>query len=213
MNENRNWTLAAAFAVSALVVTPQLAYSQERTGKQVVEQVCGACHMKGVKGAPKIGDKKAWAKRSKQGLTSLSETALNGIRQMPAHGGDPKLTDLEIARGVAYMVNQSGGKWVEPASLADLKAERTGAQVVQEQCSKCHKEGKNGAPKIGDKKAWAPRLSPGVDTLVAEAIRGHGGMPPRGEKADLTDRELKNAILYMYDPKAPPRSTAKTPAK
>ena len=61
------------------------------------------------RGAPKIGDKKAWTKRASQGLTSLTKSALQGIRQMPPHGGNPNLTDTEIERAITYMVNQSGG--------------------------------------------------------------------------------------------------------
>ena len=213
MNETPHWSLVAALGVSAMLMAPQVAQGQERTGKQVVEQVCGACHVKGVKGAPRIGDKKAWGSRASQGLTSLTETALKGIREMPAHGGSANVSDLEIARAVAYMVNRSGGKWAEPKSAKGQVAERTGAQVVKEQCSKCHQDGKDGAPKIGDRKAWSKRLSQGVEALVASAIRGHGGMPARGDKADLTDREVRNAILYMYDPKAPAKSVEKAASK
>lgn len=183
-----------------------------RTGKQVVEAVCASCHATGAKGAPKIGDRKAWSKRASQGLSSLTEHALKGIREMPSHGGNPNLTDLEIGRAVAYMVNQSGGKWVEPASAKAMAAERSGEQVVKAQCAKCHQEGVGGAPKIGDRNAWRPRLTQGIDNLVRSAIRGHGGMPPRGDKADLTDGEIRSAILYMYNPAAPVKKEAAAPA-
>ena len=79
-------------------------------------------------------------------------------------------------------------------------AERTGKQVVDAQCAKCHREGANGAPRIGDRDAWTQRLKGGLDSTVRSAIRGHGGMPARGEKADLTDSEVRNAILYMFNP-------------
>ena len=192
---------------SAFLVLAPFAHAQDRTGKQVVNEVCSSCHAKGLKGAPKIGDKKAWSARAAQGLTSLTDHALKGIREMPAHGGASNLSDLEIARAVTYMVNQSGGKWTEPASTKDLMAERTGPQVVKEQCAKCHEEGKGGAPKIGDQNAWRPRFTQGVEPLVRSAIRGHGGMPPRGDKADLTDSEIRAAILYMYNPTAPAKDT------
>lgn len=193
-------TLAAAALSVPLAASAQAA---ERSGKEVVDAVCASCHAKGVNGAPKIGDRKAWGKRAEQGLTSLTENALKGIRGMPSHGGKMDLTDLEIGRAVAYMVNQSGGKWVEPATAQDMMAERTGEQVVKGQCIKCHEKGVGGAPKIGDRKAWAPRLKQGMDALVASAIRGHGGMPPRGDKADLTDNEIRAAVNYMYNPSAP----------
>ena len=90
--------------------------------------------------------------------------------------------------------------------------ERSGAEIVQAQCSHCHAAGTAGAPKIGDKAAWVPRLNKGIDTLVHVAIRGHGGMPPRGGKADLTDTELRAALLYMFDPagsaKVPPQAAS-----
>jgi len=198
--------LVFACAVTAAPVA--FAQAAERSGKQVVDAVCASCHAKGakgVKGAPRIGDKKAWSVRASQGLSGLSEHAVKGIREMPAHGGSPTLTDLEIRRAVTYMVNRSGGKWVEPASAKQAKVERSGAQVVKEQCSKCHQDGKGGAPKIGERDAWTKRLSQGIDALVRSAIRGHGGMPPRGDKADLTDTEVRNAILHMYDPGAAAR--------
>lgn len=204
MTDTPRWLLAPIWLASAVFLGPQavLAQAPDRSGKDVVETVCAACHASGAKGAPKIGDTKAWSKRASQGLTSLTQNALKGIREMPSHGGSPKLTDLEIGRAVAYMVNQSGGKWVEPASAKDMAAERSGKQIVDAQCSKCHAKGTGGAPKIGDRAAWAPRLKDGLDGAVSSAIRGHGGMPARGDKADLTDNEIKSAINYMFNPTA-----------
>ena len=92
-----------------------------------------------------------------------------------------------------------------PGFAAAQPAERSGKEVVDAQCSKCHREGKGGAPKIGDRDAWVQRLKKGLDATVREAIRGHGGMPARGDKADLTDREVRNAILYMYYPGNAPK--------
>ena len=197
----------ALVAGAALAAPPDAA--AQRSGKEVVESTCINCHGTGAQGAPKIGDRQAWAKRSAQGLSSLTQSAIKGIRNMPAHGGNTGLTDLELARGVAYMVNASGGKWTEPASAKDLKAERSGAQVVKAQCHKCHQDGKGGAPKIGDREAWSMRLNQGIDRAVSSAIHGHGGMPPRGDKADQTDAEVRAAILYIFNPKAPAKTQAK----
>lgn len=199
--------MAALFLAYAPVVMHQ-AIAQEggRSGKEVVESSCVACHGEGRYGAPKIGDTEAWSKRASQGLTSLTKSALNGIRQMPAHGGAPELTDLEIGRAVTYMVNQSGGNWVEPASTDEMAATRSGEHIVKAHCSNCHRTGKGGAPKVGDKSAWIPRLNQGLDNLVQSAIRGHGGMPPRGGVANLTDSEIRGAIVYMFNPDAPAAS-------
>lgn len=189
--------VAAAVFLMSLGAKAQTA---ERSGKEVVDAVCAGCHATGVKGAPKIGDTRAWGKRSSQGLTGLTQHALKGMREMPSHGGKLDLTDLEIGRAVAYMVNQSGGKWKEPASAKDMAAERTGQQIVKAQCSKCHEKGVGGAPKIGDRAAWTPRLKDGMESAVRSAIRGHGGMPARGGLADLTDNEVRAAITYMFNP-------------
>ena len=200
----------AALLVLAMPVAsrPAIAQGAERSGNEVVQAVCASCHATGANGAPKIGDQKAWGKRASQGLASLTQHALDGIRKMPAHGGSPSLTDLEIARAVTYMINQSGGRWVEPASTKDLATERSGEQVVKSQCVKCHEGGLRGAPKIGDREAWIPRMKQGLDSLVRSAIRGHGGMPPRGGQANLTDSEIQAAVLYMFNPTVKPAADA-----
>jgi cytochrome c5 len=77
----------------------------------------------------------------------------------------------------------------------EAKAERTGEQVVQAQCAKCHGTGEGGAPKIGDRAAWTPRLQQGLNAAVASAISGHGGMPARGGLANLTDAEIRSAAV------------------
>lgn len=198
-------TLAVALAIAA---QPARAQREARSGKAVVDAVCIACHGSGANGAPKIGDKKAWSKRAAQGLTSLSRNAINGIRQMPPHGGNTGVTDFEIERAITYMVNQSGGDWYEPIDRASKATERRGEQVVGLYCGKCHETGAGGAPKIGDKAAWIPRLTQGLDPLVRSAINGHGAMPPRGGAANLIDAELRNAIVYMVNGGAGPAKAA-----
>ena len=190
----------ALLAGALLAPLPAGAQIDGRSGKQVVDEVCAACHGTGAKGAPRIGDKRAWAPLASRGLTSLTESAINGIRNMPAHGGSPGLTDLEIERAITYMVNRSGGEWTEPIGGVTPALERKGKEIVQAQCAKCHETGVFGAPKIGDRPAWIRRLTRGLDFAVRSAINGHGPMPPRGGMADLTDSELRAAILYMFNP-------------
>jgi len=202
---------ARAAAIAALVllapVAQQQAQAGTRSGKEVVEAMCAACHAGGANGAPRIGDEKAWGPRAALGLSSLTRYAIQGIRQMPAHGGNPGLSDFEIELAITYMVNQSGGHWAVPVDKAALPAERSGEQIVRAQCVKCHESGAGGAPKIGDRSAWIPRARYGLDALVRSAIEGHGGMPSRGGMADLTDPELRSAIVYMLDQRAGPAKT------
>jgi cytochrome c5 len=82
-----------------------------------------------------------------------------------------------------------------PAQPPELR----GGQIVNLQCVKCHEAGLYGAPKIGDRDAWVPRMKQGIDPLVLAAIRGHGNMPARGGMAQLTDGEFRSAVLYMIN--------------
>ena len=139
--------------------------------------------------------------------------ALEGIRQMPSHGGNQNLTDIEIERAITYMVNQSGGHWTEPTSRDEPTGRPQRRADRSERCATCHQTGEGGAPRIGDRSAWIPRIKQGLDSVVRSAINGHGGMPARGGQADLTDAELRSAIVYMMNPApvaaaviAPPRS-------
>ena len=195
------WVGIAIILVGPGVAFPSYAADtrSQRSGKEVVDEVCVRCHGTGERGAPKIGDAKAWRPRAARGLTNLTQSALKGIRNMPPHGGRFDLTDLELKRAITYMVNQSGGKWTEPADPSSVR-ERTGRQIVEARCSTCHETGKGGAPKIGDRTAWIPRLRQGFETTVRSAINGHGGMPARGGLADLTDNEMRAAIAYMFNP-------------
>lgn len=191
------WALLPVFIVFAATGGAVQAQGRDRPGKEVVDAVCAPCHATGKDGAPRIGDEKAWAPRVAQGLTSLTSHAISGIRKMPAHGGSSTVTDAEIGRAITYMVNQSGGNWIEPLGRASSAARST-ESIVQGQCAQCHQSGKDGAPRIGDRQAWTPRLSRGLDALVASAVHGHGPMPARGGLSDLNDRQIRDAILYMF---------------
>ena len=86
-----------------------------KSGEEVVKAVCGACHTTGAAGAPKTGDKAGWAARLGLGLDGLTKSAIKGKNAMPARGGVPDLSDLEIARSIVVMANQSGASFKEPA--------------------------------------------------------------------------------------------------
>lgn len=79
-------------------------------GKLVYQNVCSMCHASGAAGAPKPGDHAAWDPRIAQGFPTLYDHAMNGIRGMPAKGGNPSLSEADIANAVGYMVTESGGK-------------------------------------------------------------------------------------------------------
>ena len=88
-----------------------------RTGEQVFQGQCTACHTSGAAGAPKIGDAAAWGPRIKNGFDALLHSALAGKGAMaPQGGGD--YTDFEIGRAVVYTANQGGAKFDEPKAPA-----------------------------------------------------------------------------------------------
>jgi len=84
-----------------------------KTGEQVFQAQCSACHATGAAGAPKFGDEAAWGPRIKNGFEALLNSALKGKGNMgPQGGGD--FSDLEVARAVVYMANKGGAKFDEP---------------------------------------------------------------------------------------------------
>jgi len=91
---------------------------------------------------------------------------------------------------------------IQPVSSFELKVvkvepgKRTGEEIYKV-CSGCHASGSLGAPKTGDKAAWAPRIAMGFDALVKSATAGKNSMPPKGGVADLTDKEVARAVAYI----------------
>lgn len=100
-----------------------------KTGEQVYQAQCAACHATGAAGAPKLGDAGAWGPRVGTGYEALLTSALKGKGNMGAQGGGD-FSDFEIGRAVVYMANQGGGKLAEPkapaaaASAADAAASK-----------------------------------------------------------------------------------------
>jgi len=170
-----------------------------RSGQEVVKAVCVTCHQAGVAGAPKIGDKAAWAPHIKLGLQHLAQMAIKGNKGMPPKGGNPSLTDEEVTRAVAYMANQAGASFKEPAAKPQPQAAAAvdGKKVYDTTCTACHTAGVANAPKPGDKAAWAARIKQGMDALVQSALKGKGAMPPKGGNASLSEAELRAAVDFM----------------
>lgn len=83
-------------------------------GRSVFNNVCASCHLQGVNGAPKFGNRVDWAPRIKEGKINLIAEAYGGVRLMPAKGGKPDLSIEAFSAAVVYMANQSGGNWKLP---------------------------------------------------------------------------------------------------
>ncbi len=93
----------------------------------------------------------------------------------------------------------AGAQAAGSAGTAEMP--KTGQELFQQTCSACHGAGIAGAPKAGDKAAWAPRISKGMPTLYDHAMHGFQGssgvMPAKGGRTDAPDDLVKQAVDYM----------------
>lgn len=202
-------TLARIKPVAQLAALDANAPKVEKSGQEVYDAVCFSCHTPGALGAPKFDNKGDWAGRLGQGYDTLVKHAIEGIRQMPARGGDGDLSDTEVARAVAYMANSAGASFKAPEAAAPAAAAAgatasakpdpvKGKAVYDANCAACHATGVAGAPKPGDKAAWSARLGQGYAGLYDNALKGIRGMPAKGGNADLPDADLANAVGYLF---------------
>ena len=97
--------IAAAFAAAS--ITTALAQPGARDGEQVVGMQCVLCHGPGIGGAPRIGDRKAWESRARNGIDALVQSASRGKGAMPPRGGLGDLTEGELRQAIEYMVRKS----------------------------------------------------------------------------------------------------------
>lgn len=87
----------------------------------------------------------------------------------------------------------------ETNTTAQPYSGRPVTQIYNTYCIACHVNGVAGAPRIGHAEEWQPRIDKGIDTLLANAIKGFNAMPPRGICSNCSDEELRRTILYMID--------------
>jgi len=87
----------------------------------------------------------------------------------------------------------------------DLPKEEVGGpkskaeKMYDSSCSVCHKTDTMGAPALGDKDAWASVIKQGLKTVNKHAIKGFGGMPPKGGNKDLTNKQVKDIVKFMIE--------------
>ena len=128
---------------------------------------------------------------------------------------NPALSDEAIAKRlkpVGELVvdpNQPAPVATAPVTVAAAPAPAAGApaaaggdsgkgkSIFDTTCMACHATGAAGAPKIGDKAAWGPRLKEGMPAVYGIAMKGKGAMPPKGGNASLSDADVKAAVDYM----------------
>ncbi|MBD8565730.1 cytochrome c5 family protein [Oxalobacteraceae sp. CFBP 8763] len=183
-------------------------------GGAVYTATCAACHDSGMAGSPKTGDKAAWATRLAQGYDTLVTHAINGIRAMPAKGGNPDLDDLEVARAVVFMTNKSGASFKEPVAPAPAAAPAAAAPVAGDAATATAGAPVAAAPAAVAAAAPAATAAPVARPAVASADAGkkaydtacfacHGagvaGAPKLGDKAAWSARIGQgSSVLYEH---------------
>jgi cytochrome c5 len=140
------------------------------------------------KAGAKFDEPKAPATAASAPTASAEPAAPTAAAAMPA----PAATVAAAAKPAAASAAAA------PTQVAAAKDDAGAAVPVlyTQICQTCHAAGVAGAPKLGDKAAWAPRLALGVDGLTASAIKGKNAMPPKGGST-ATDAELKVVVAYM----------------
>jgi len=84
-------------------------------------------------------------------------------------------------------------------TVAAADGPKSGEEVYNGTCVSCHGTGAAGAPKFGDKAAWAPRIAKGNDALLSSVKNGLNAMPPKGTCMTCSDDDLRAAIAYMVE--------------
>lgn len=191
-----------------------------RSGEEVIQLACAACHNAGVAGAPKLGDKAAWEARAGAGLDALVASVIDGKGAMPPKGGNPSLSEEEIRRSVVTMLEQAGveagggaqatgqqeaadqGAASDEGKAADegeeaAAADGVGKETYTKACNACHGTGAAGAPVLGNQAQWENRIAKGMETLYDHSINGFNAMPAKGGWANLSNEEVKAAVDYM----------------
>lgn len=134
---------------------------------------------------------------------------------------EPKETDPNQSQKIAERIEPAGAVYAGNTGRAAMAAAQEaatkaaaaqvafggstdGKTIYEGLCHSCHTTGVAGAPKLGNKAAWAPRIAEGIDTLIKHATEGYHGpdgnyMPPKGGMPSLTDEQVKSTVKWIVD--------------
>ena len=154
------------------------AFSDVEIGRAVV-------HMANAGGA-KFAEPAAPAAVGAEGAAPAADTAA----ATPVVEAAPAAIPAVVAEAPAAMAATA------PTAPTATVAAGAGEALYKQACSVCHVAGVAGAPKFGDKAAWAPRIALGLDALTASAIKGKGAMPPKGGST-ASEADIKAAVSFM----------------
>jgi cytochrome c5 len=144
----------------------------------------------------------AYGTRSLKGDAAMSEEAvakrLAPVARVEIDPNAPAPSPAPATTAAPAVATQVAAAVIlPPAAKADGASGNKGKSTFDAACVACHGAGVAGAPKLGDKAAWAPRIKEGKDHLYASALKGKGAMPPKGGNTALPDADVKAAVDYM----------------
>ncbi len=116
---------------------------------------------------------------------------------MPPKGTCMSCSNEEIEAVVDYMIDESSKSTTIAIPIKQRLTLADGKAVYDSTCNVCHDDGKLGAPKLGDKAAWAPLIGKGMETLFKNAIFGEDRMPAKGTCIDCSNEQIQAAVKYM----------------
>ncbi len=170
-----------------------------KRGRQVYLKACTICHQNGEMSAPLTGDNANWYRRLKSsGLTGLYRHVIQGYNSMPIRGACVTCSDNDIISATDYILNHSlsRSQWRDLAAGRSAKYPANGREIYTENCAACHAEGKQGAPKMGDKSVWEPLIAKNIDVLLENTL--NAGAHPKNAGCKLcTTEEVMEALKYM----------------
>ena len=206
--EERQRRLVSARAVRGELYAWTLQQPRKDLGpgeREFVSYGCGACHKKGREvGGPDLTDVMArrgtpWVKKWIMGPDQMYDdpAVVAMIERFGVKMPNQGVTSADADAIIGYLSD-----WKSEAPAADAAAS-PGEKAYAKVCFACHAQGVGGAPTLGDKTLWGPRIATGEETLLKHVVEGYKGetgyMPPRGGCTDCTDEELKAAMGYMLE--------------
>jgi cytochrome c5 len=174
-SESQSDVMSRIQPVGQVTVAETNAASGNQTGEQVYQTVCKTCHEAGLAGAPKIGDKAAWAPRVKSGVDTLFTNAIKGKNAMPPKGGNTNLADVEVERAVVYMANRAGASFKEPPAPAQATATAAAPAQSSAAAAAPAQTPAAAAPAAPAAKASAPAPGAPLDMASATALMQKDG--------------------------------------
>jgi cytochrome c5 len=185
-----------------------------QAAETVYAAACAACHTSGAAGAPKLGDAGAWGARIAQGYDTLVKHAIEGIRAMPAKGGNPDLDNIEVARVVVYMANKGGAKFKEPEVPAATAAAPAVAPAAEPAQAAAPVAAATPAAAAAPAKAAVDGKTVFNTACAACHTAGIAGAPKLADKAAWAPRVKQgDAVLYEHAIKGFQGKAGMMPAK